>query len=69
MSPTQHLVEYSQRYVVKLTTWAKNVSLPFLDGVPVYNVSVFFGGVLSMDPLQQGLRRLLSTSLLPCSRL
>jgi membrane protein len=42
MSPTQHLVEYSQRYVVKLTTWAKNVSLPFLDGVPVYNVSVFF---------------------------
>lgn len=42
MSPTQHLARVSQRYVEKLTTWAKNVSLPFLDGVPVYNVSVFF---------------------------
>lgn len=42
MSPSQYMVDYSQRYLEKLTTWAKNVSLPFLDGVPVYNVSVFF---------------------------
>lgn len=42
MSPTQHLAELSQPYVEKVSAWAKRVTLPFLDGVPVYNVSIFF---------------------------
>ena len=42
MSPTEQLLAYSQRHAEKIAAWAKKVSLPFLDGVPVYNVSMFF---------------------------
>ncbi len=42
MSPSHKLVQYSQRRVEKLSAWAKKVSLPFLDDIPVYNVSLFF---------------------------
>ena len=42
MSPSLKLVQYSQRRVEKISAWAKKVSLPFLDDVPVYNVSLFF---------------------------
>jgi len=42
MSPSQKLVQYSQRHVERISAWAKKVTLPFLDGVPVYNVSLFF---------------------------
>jgi membrane protein len=42
MSPSQKLVQYSQLHVEKISAWAKKVSLPFLDDIPVYNVSLFF---------------------------
>lgn len=42
MSPRKKLRAYRQRHSEKIAEWAKKVSLPFLDGVPVYNVSVFF---------------------------
>jgi membrane protein len=42
MSPTEQLIAYSQRHAERIAAWAKKVSLPFLDGVPVYNVSMFF---------------------------
>lgn len=32
----------SQKFAEKTVNWAKGVSFPFLDGVPVYNVAVFF---------------------------
>lgn len=32
----------SQKFAEKTVIWAKGVSFPFLDGVPVYNVAVFF---------------------------
>jgi membrane protein len=32
----------SKRFAGKIINRAKSVSLPFLDGVPVYNVSIFF---------------------------
>jgi len=37
-----NLADYGQRYIEKLSTWAKKVTFPFLDGVPVYNVAIFF---------------------------
>jgi membrane protein len=42
MSLTKQLLAYSQRQTENIAAWTKKVSLPFLDGVPVYNVSVFF---------------------------
>jgi len=42
MPPYQRLAALSQKYAEKTVNWAKRVSLPFLDGVPVYNVAVFF---------------------------
>ena len=42
MSPAQHLVKYTQPFRERIIGWAKNVTLPFLDGMPVYNVSIFF---------------------------
>jgi membrane protein len=36
------LRQYSQRRAEKISAWAKEVSLPFLDDVPIYNVSLFF---------------------------
>jgi len=37
-----NLADYGQRYTEKLSIWAKKVTFPFLDGVPVYNVAIFF---------------------------
>ena len=37
-----NLADYGQRYIENLSTWAKKVTFPFLDGVPVYNVAIFF---------------------------
>jgi membrane protein len=34
--------EWGQRFVAKIASWTKMVTLPFLDGVPVYNVAIFF---------------------------
>jgi membrane protein len=31
-----------KRFAEKIVNWANSVTLPFLDGVPIYNVSVFF---------------------------
>jgi membrane protein len=42
MSPSHKLRQYSQRRAEKISAWAKEVSLPFLDDVPIYNVSLFF---------------------------
>ncbi len=42
MWPVQHLSEYGRRFTEQISSWAKRVSFPFLDGVPVYNVAIFF---------------------------
>jgi membrane protein len=42
MSPAQHLVRYTQPYLERISRWAKKVSFPFLDGIPLYNVGIFF---------------------------
>jgi membrane protein len=34
--------EWGQRFVTKIASWTKMVTMPFLDGVPVYNVAIFF---------------------------
>lgn len=42
MSPTEPLFSWSRRHAEKIAAWAKKVTLPFLDDIPVYNVSIFF---------------------------
>ena len=32
----------SKHFAEKINKWAKKVTFPFLDGVPIYNVSIFF---------------------------
>ena len=42
MPHPRRLAEFRHHFAEKTTFWAKRVTLPFLDGVPLYNVSVFF---------------------------
>jgi membrane protein len=34
--------EWGHRFVLKIASWTKKVTFPFMDGVPVYNVAIFF---------------------------
>ncbi len=42
MRHLQQIAAFSQRFADKIILWAKSVTLPFFDGVPIYNVAIFF---------------------------
>lgn len=42
MAPRKRLTEWANRGMEEITHWARKVTLPFFDNVPLYNVGVFF---------------------------